>query len=138
MPRINLPVEEVVARYETGESTHELGRAYGVAHVTIMDRLHHAGAKMRTRGEAGGRPPGRHKPGGPFSVSTGRGWCYLRTRGRDGKSVRIHRGCWEAYNGPVPNGHVVHHINGNTLDNRIENLACMLDSEHAQMHKCVI
>lgn len=34
----------------------------------------------------------------------------------------------------VPDGHVVHHINGDRLDNRLENLEVLSSSQHAQHH----
>lgn len=132
---IDLPVEEIVVRYEAGESTPELGRAYGVHTTTIWKRLRAAGVEMRPISETSKHARKWRKLGGPLS-DNGKG--YLRTRDRNSKQVRLHRGCWEAYNGPIPDGHVVHHVNGNTLDNRIENLACMMNSEHAQLPKCVI
>jgi len=46
----------------------------------------------------------------------------------------LHRAVWEHHNGPVPSGHHVHHINGDTADNRIENLACMPAMQHHAEH----
>lgn len=40
----------------------------------------------------------------------------------DGKQVFEHRHIWENINGKIPNGFVLHHINCNRTDNRIENL----------------
>lgn len=35
---------------------------------------------------------------------------------------------------PLRDDEVVHHINGDKTDNRVENLAVMSQSEHAQIH----
>ena len=40
----------------------------------------------------------------------------------DGKGISEHRAVWEQAHGPIPPGGVIHHINGDTLDNRLENL----------------
>lgn len=34
----------------------------------------------------------------------------------------VHRIIWEMHNGPIPNGMFIDHINGDRMDNRIENL----------------
>src|SRR3990167_9776089 len=45
-----------------------------------------------------------------------------------------HRLVWEAANGPIPKGHVVHHINGVKDDNRLENLEVMPRKKHNHRH----
>ena len=59
---------------------------------------------------------------------------YWRVVGRDGKWHRLHRACWEAYNGPIPKTWVVHHIDGNRQNNAIANLQCMLHGDHTRLH----
>ncbi len=39
-----------------------------------------------------------------------------------GKNKYVHHVVWEAFNGPIPNGLVIDHINSNRADNRLENL----------------
>lgn len=38
---------------------------------------------------------------------------------------RVHRLVWEAFNGKIPKGYVIDHINNNKKDNRLENLQLM-------------
>jgi hypothetical protein len=46
----------------------------------------------------------------------------------------MHTVVWEFYNGKVPKGHHVHHIDGDKSDNSIENLELMTASEHTSSH----
>ena len=51
-----------------------------------------------------------------------------------GKRIDEHRLVWEQHNGPIPPGHVIHHIDENKSNNDIANLACMSLSEHTRLH----
>lgn len=46
----------------------------------------------------------------------------------------IHRAVWEAANGPIPQGYIVHHIDHDKSNNSIENLMLMTNSEHVSYH----
>jgi len=37
----------------------------------------------------------------------------------------IHRQIWEQHRGPIPKGWLIYHLNGNKMDNRLENLAAI-------------
>jgi hypothetical protein len=50
------------------------------------------------------------------------------------RSVYLHRVIWEEANGPIPAGFDVHHVDGNTTNNEISNLALMGRSEHLGLH----
>lgn len=52
----------------------------------------------------------------------------------DGTMRREHLVIWEKAHGPIPPGYVIHHKNGNGLDNRLENLVMMTNSEHLELH----
>lgn len=53
----------------------------------------------------------------------------------DGKTGFLHRDVWQFYKGEIPDGYLVHHIDGNSGNNDINNLGLVLISEHAKKHK---
>ena len=49
-----------------------------------------------------------------------------------GKKIANHRIIWEMFNGAIPKGKVIDHINNNPSDNRIENLQCITATQNTQ------
>jgi hypothetical protein len=47
---------------------------------------------------------------------------------------QLHRAVWEFYNGPIPDGCHIHHVDGNKDNNDISNLECISAKEHISMH----
>ena len=130
MEWIELPVEEMVERYEGGENIRPISETYGVAFDTVRKRLRAAGIRLRVRGGPLGNNHA-HKRGGPLFVKDNG---YLCTTDRTGHICRIHRACWGALRGSIPDDHVVHHIDGCKLNNGIENLMMMRNEEHSRLH----
>ena len=56
-----------------------------------------------------------------FAVSNGR---------KDVTNWSVHRWIWTQYNGPIPKGYDVDHINYNKTDNRIQNLQLISKEDH--------
>ena len=57
------------------------------------------------------------------------------TRNSERKGARqLHRAVWEFYNGEIPKGYHIHHIDGDIDNNDISNLECISASEHLSMH----
>lgn len=52
----------------------------------------------------------------------------------NGKPIRLHVYVWEKYNGKVPKGYHVHHIDHDTNNNYIDNLVLMERFEHLRYH----
>lgn len=52
----------------------------------------------------------------------------------NGRTVALHRYVYEQAHGPIAEGLIVHHVNGDPLDNRVENLRAMTPAEHARLH----
>lgn len=46
-----------------------------------------------------------------------------------------HRIVWEAFNGPIPEGYEIHHIDRNPLNNHIPNLQLVSKDEHKEIHR---
>ncbi len=72
--------------------------------------------------------------GGIATYTNGQGktYCYIIGGGR---KIPEHRFVMEQYlNRPLNRGEEVHHINGNTLDNRPENLYVIDKKNHSRLH----
>lgn len=63
---------------------------------------------------------------------------YLASKGENGRRKRLHVAVWESHNGPVPEGHHIHHIDRDKANNEIENLQCMTSSEHNRVHAALM
>jgi len=67
--------------------------------------------------------------GGHFYYPNAKGHYWSEVAGKF-----IHRAIWESAHGPIPDGYVVHHIDHDKANNRLENLTLMLWGEHASYH----
>jgi hypothetical protein len=50
------------------------------------------------------------------------------------KAEFIHRDIWKHFNGEIPEGFIVHHVDGDQANNSIENLALMSRADHVLEH----
>ena len=53
---------------------------------------------------------------------------------RRGACIYLHRVMWEHVNGDIPDGFDIHHIDGNWLNNSIDNFECIPQSAHMSNH----
>ena len=67
--------------------------------------------------------------------------CYIkwtnerkRYRGENPRSFNYRR-YWEEHNGPIPKGNHIHHIDGDSNNNKLSNLQCVTPLEHYEIHK---
>jgi hypothetical protein len=78
------------------------------------------------------------KSGTPHEMSFGvtwdsYGWVGLCNEG-EVTYHRINRLVWQSHRGPIPEGHEIHHVNNEKLDNRLENLECVSGALHRRKH----
>lgn len=124
--------------YIQGMSTVEISEKVKLSPQSIHACLLKAGIELRSPSEAiklaGKRGRKKHQFGKDNSQWKGGryvdkdGYVELRI---GGKQVSEHRFVWEKHHGKIPEGWIVHHLNGNRADNRIENLAAMPRKRHS-------
>ena len=52
---------------------------------------------------------------------------------RDETPRYLHRDIWEFHHGSIPKGHHIHHVDGNPLNNALDNLMCVDKKTHAKL-----
>lgn len=84
------------------------------------------------------RAPNGKCPINPGDVAGTRNRCYKSGRPKgtyvriNKKTHQIHRVIWELFNGPIPEGYVVDHLDGNPWNNNIKNLMCKTLQDNAR------
>lgn len=69
-----------------------------------------------------------------FTRDENTGYYLCSTYDSDGKRKRMHVYVWEYYNGKVPDGYHVHHVDGDKSNNEIENLRLEKAFDHMSYH----
>ena len=59
---------------------------------------------------------------------------YLASHLIEGKRKRLHIYVWEYFNGPIPSGYQIHHIDEDKSHNDIDNLECLTLHDHMSLH----
>uniref|UniRef100_A0A6M3KF57 Putative homing endonuclease n=1 Tax=viral metagenome TaxID=1070528 RepID=A0A6M3KF57_9ZZZZ len=158
---IEIPIGGLIHHYVTEKkSIRWISNLYGVSTELIRRRLKQYGVPVRHGGEAIETQwinnPARRKKQSEFYLSnvvksgqehpnwkggteindSGYILQYDNNHPKSHKNkVRAHRLIMENYLGRyIDRSEVVHHINGNRTDNRIENLLLMTNSEHSKYH----
>lgn len=120
-------------------SASQIAKMVGCSQSTVLKSLHEAGVEVRNTSQAvrtlnlRGSKASQWK-GGKMN-SQGYIYIYIYCGHVGGKSIYRpeHVLVWERAHGPLPAGWVVHHLNGDRKDNRLENLVALPRSEHSSV-----
>jgi len=117
---------KIISLYESGLNHKQIGELYKMSENGICSLLRRKGIKSH-KNISGNRNP-NYKGG--FTYKEGRKIIRI-----DGKNIYEYRYIMEQYIGrKLKKGEIVHHINGDIADNRIENLKLMKIGEHIKLH----
>lgn len=136
--------DELIKLYfKEGLSTTEIAQLKGIGRTTVFTYLRKYNLKPRSMSEAiklflqkNPRPKGNNSPhwkGGKHKSK--RGYVYVYDSRKAGfpagqRYSLEHRCVWERAYGPIPDTHIIHHINGIKQDNRLENLVMIPRKRH--------
>jgi len=128
----------LIKLYQSGMSLPEISEKIGITDQAIWQRLKEAGVKRRSISESI-----------KLAYKTGRAvrqtgenhhsWKGGRNKDKRGYIVIVikqkryfeHRIVWEKAHGKIPQGFIIHHLNGIRDDNRLENLTAIPRARHS-------
>lgn len=112
--------------YEGGASLADVAAAFGCTRQNVYDVFRWRDWPMRP------------KPDARQTVEWGGSKWSLRNNGYYGRTTgdrgMMHRAVWEHFNGPIPDGWDVHHLDRDRTNNDISNLTCLSKDEHTKLH----
>lgn len=111
--------------YLSGLSLDQVGKKIGVTRQCVYKAFKKRGFILR----GVNFQPSQEFNGLKFTLRNN-GYFGLTTNDR----ILMHRYVWEFYNGKIPQGYDIHHLNNQKHDNRIENLECLSKSEHTRKY----
>ncbi len=117
-------VAAMYAMYQTGKSLDEVARRYRRTRQAVYDIFRTRGYQLRSKRLNGLQV----LDGYNFTLTKGG---YLRGT-VNGQRLLMHRYVWEKHHGPLPEEHVLHHLDGDPTNNAIENLQLVHRSKMAK------
>lgn len=111
--------------YQSGLSLQAVANLLGVTRQCVYKAFRLRGYKLREKTFR----PSKLYDGKTFTLRNN-GYYSLTTNDR----CLMHRYVYEKEKHKIPQGFDIHHINGDKTDNRIENLECLLKSEHTRKY----
>ena len=109
--------------YVKGYSLSEVGKMFGMTRQSVYSGFKCRGYELRTKKLL----PFQTFKGIKFTLRNN-GY-YGRT---DGKREMMHRFVWKTYNGEIPKGYDIHHLDYNKVNNNIKNLEAIKKDEHTR------
>lgn len=131
--------QEAMRLYESGLTCEEIGSQMGTHKNTVANNFQRLGVKRRDKIASQILWRTRKNPNYKYGHVTNN-WGYVEVKTPDHPKatrkgyVREHILVWEARFGSLPDGYIIHHLNGVKDDNRIENLVALPTKAHG-FHK---
>ncbi len=138
--RPNINEKEIIILYQSGSSLKDIGRKFNCSPFLIKERLIRQNIPIRGIKEAIKlcALQGKHISNWKGGRKKKNGYLYIMKKeyprsDRQGY-VAEHILVWEkAHNRTLPNGYIIHHLNGIRDDNRIENLIALTSKQHHKL-----
>ena len=127
-PRKDEKAMEMYSLYNQGYSLQQVAAAFGVSRQGVYKMFKIRNWTLRPR-----RKPLPFVMWGGERFSLGPNGYYRSTITRH-KNRTLHRVVWEHSHGKIPEGHDVHHKDGNPANNDVENLECLPAKAHCRSH----
>lgn len=121
----NSKVTEMYIQYKKGYSLSEVGQMFGITRQSVYECFRRREFKLRKLKKL----PFLTFNGVKFTLRN-HGY-YART---DEDRELMHRYVWIFYNGFIPKGFDVHHVDGDRSNNSIDNLNLIEHTEHAKKY----
>lgn len=116
------------ALYQGGYSLEQVGRAFGITRQSVYDMFSRRGWTLRAKTLL----PTLEYDGVTYTQDHDG---YYRQTVGDGHRRWLHHVVWEKHFGPIPDGHEIHHRDGDKTNNAPGNLVCLTPSGHARLHQ---
>lgn len=113
-------------RYQEGLSLAKVGKEFGATRQSVYGLFSARGWPLR------GRPPARETVEWNGQTYSRRNTGYFGAT--SGDRQLLHRAVWKHHNGPIPDGHDIHHRDHDKSNNDVSNLECLPKDLHAHLY----